>query len=82
MLGVLRIGYGMESMEFITGGRLLRFLNHADMGTIIPDSGIIGGFSESDLPIIGNNQPVIKFFFCFVLKLSNFKQLNFFLNLF
>ncbi|GFX68318.1 beta-sarcoglycan [Trichonephila clavipes] len=59
LLSVLRIGYGMESMEFITGGRLLRFLNHADMGTVIPDSGVIGGFTESDLPITGDNQPII-----------------------
>lgn len=48
----------MESMEFIRSGRLLRFLNHADMGTVIPDTGIIGGFTESDLPIVGDNQPV------------------------
>lgn len=48
----------MESMEFIRSGRLLRFLNHADMGTVIPDTGIIGGFAESDLPIVGDNQPV------------------------
>lgn len=55
---MLRIGYGMESMEFIRTGRLLRFLNHADMGTVVPDTGIIGGFAESDLPIVGDNQPV------------------------
>lgn len=58
LLSVLRIGYGMESMEFIRSGQLLRFLNHADMGTVIPDTGIIGGFAESDLPIVGDNQPV------------------------
>lgn len=52
----------MESMEFIRSGKLLRFLNHADMGTVIPETGIIGGFAESDLPIIGDNQPVIFFF--------------------
>ncbi|GIY04030.1 hypothetical protein CEXT_343431 [Caerostris extrusa] len=59
LLSILRIGYGMESMEFITGGKLLRFLSHADMGTVIPDSGVIGGFIGSDLPIIGDNQPII-----------------------
>jgi beta-sarcoglycan len=59
LLSVLRIGYGMESMEFIRTGRLLRFLNHADMGMVIPDTGIIGGFAESDLPIVGDNQPII-----------------------
>lgn len=48
----------MESMEFIRSGRLLRFLNHADMGSVIPDTGIIGGFADSDLPIVGDNQPV------------------------
>ncbi|XP_015919864.1 beta-sarcoglycan isoform X2 [Parasteatoda tepidariorum] len=59
LLSVLRIGYGMESMEFIRYGKLLRFLNHADMGTITPDTGVIGGFSDSDLPIIGDNKPII-----------------------
>lgn len=54
----------MESMEFIRSGRLLRFLNHADMGTVIPDTGIIGGFAESDLPIIGDNQPVSFLLYC------------------
>lgn len=48
-------------MEFIRSGRLLRFLNHADMGTVVPDTGIIGGFAESDLPIVGDNQPVSSF---------------------
>lgn len=59
LLSVLRIGYGMESMEFIRPGMLLRFLNHADMGTVVPESGIIGGFADRDLPIVGDTQPVI-----------------------
>ncbi|XP_067134188.1 beta-sarcoglycan [Centruroides vittatus] len=59
LLSVLRIGYGMESMEFIRPGLLLRFLHHADMGRVLSSSGIIGGFAEKDLPIIGDSQPVI-----------------------
>lgn len=64
----------MESMEFIRSGRLLRFLNHADMGTVIPDTGIIGGFAESDLPIVGDNQPVSFLFYkiIFFLKIEIF----------
>lgn len=62
----------MESMEFIRSGRLLRFLNHADMGTVIPDTGIIGGFAESDLPIIGDNQPVSFLLYFHFIKLIFF----------
>lgn len=28
------------------------------MGMVVPDTGIIGGFADSDLPIVGDNQPV------------------------
>lgn len=59
LLGVLRIGYGMESLEFLPSGRLLRFLNNADLGTVIPHKGVIGGFKDTDLHIIGESQPVV-----------------------
>lgn len=58
LLGVLRIGYGMESLEFLPSGQLLRFLNHADLGTVIPHRGVIGGFKDKDLHITGESQPV------------------------
>ncbi|KAH7955167.1 hypothetical protein HPB49_024973 [Dermacentor silvarum] len=57
LLGVLRIGYGMESLEFLPSGRLLRFLNNADLGTVVPHKGVIGGFKDTDLHIIGESQP-------------------------
>ncbi|XP_037568644.1 beta-sarcoglycan [Dermacentor silvarum] len=59
LLGVLRIGYGMESLEFLPSGRLLRFLNNADLGTVVPHKGVIGGFKDTDLHIIGESQPVV-----------------------
>ncbi|KAH7969572.1 hypothetical protein HPB52_019722 [Rhipicephalus sanguineus] len=59
LLGVLRIGYGMESLEFLPSGQLLRFLNNADLGTVIPHKGVIGGFKDTDLHIIGESQPVV-----------------------
>ncbi|XP_076320831.1 sarcoglycan beta isoform X3 [Tachypleus tridentatus] len=59
LLSVLRIGYGMESLEFISHGLLLRFLNHADLGKVIPAYGVVAGFGNEDLTLTGNNQKVI-----------------------
>ncbi|XP_077558669.1 sarcoglycan beta isoform X3 [Haemaphysalis longicornis] len=59
LLGVLRIGYGMESLEFLPTGRLLRFLSNADLGTVVPHQGVIGGFKDTDLHITGESQPVV-----------------------
>ncbi|UYV64105.1 SGCB [Cordylochernes scorpioides] len=59
LLSVLRIGYGMESLELVPPGLLLRFLNHVDLGTVVPSTGEVGGLPDRDLPIIGlDNQPI------------------------
>ncbi|XP_064481476.1 beta-sarcoglycan-like [Ornithodoros turicata] len=59
LLGVLRIGYGMESLEFLPGQHVLRFLNNADLGTVIPHQGVVSGFQGQDLRVTGESQPVI-----------------------
>ncbi|KAM7291054.1 beta-sarcoglycan [Ixodes scapularis] len=59
LVGVLRIGYGMESLEFLPGAQLVRFLNNADLGRVILHKGVIGAFKDSDLTITGNAHPVI-----------------------
>lgn len=59
LLTVLRIGYGMESMEFIRPGRLLRFLNEADLGIVVAHTGTIGGFAGENMVITGDSQSVI-----------------------
>ncbi|CAN7937689.1 unnamed protein product [Ixodes hexagonus] len=57
LVGVLRIGYGMESLEFLPGAQLVRFLNNADLGSVILHKGVLGAFKDSDLTFTGNNQP-------------------------
>lgn len=57
LVGVLRIGYGMESLEFLPGAQLVRFLNNADLGRVILHKGVIGAFKDSDLTITGNAHP-------------------------
>ncbi|EEC13237.1 sarcoglycan, putative, partial [Ixodes scapularis] len=64
LVGVLRIGYGMESLEFLPGAQLVRFLNNADLGRVILHKGVIGAFKDSDLTITGNAHPAsLKIFF-------------------
>lgn len=58
LLGVLHLGYGMQSLEFMPPGWLIRFLQNADIKTVIPINGIVGGFKGEDLHIYGNDQPV------------------------
>lgn len=55
LLSVLRIGYGMEGLEFIPSGQLLKFLVPSDFETIIPVDGRVGGFANHDLDIMGSN---------------------------
>uniref|UniRef100_T1J3F8 Beta-sarcoglycan n=1 Tax=Strigamia maritima TaxID=126957 RepID=T1J3F8_STRMM len=55
LLSVLRIGYGMEGLEFLPSGDLLKFLVPSDLNYVIPAQGIIGGFINRDLNIYGSN---------------------------
>lgn len=59
LLGVLRLGYGTESFEFFPPGRLLRFLTPSHLDHVISLDGNIGGFSNENLHIVSNEQPII-----------------------
>ncbi|CAM1302828.1 SGCB (predicted) [Pycnogonum litorale] len=58
MLSILKLGYGMQSMEFIPNGFLLKFLEKADLGRITISDGIVGSFSGQNMTIVGHNQAV------------------------
>ncbi|GAB6033648.1 hypothetical protein CHUAL_013711 [Chamberlinius hualienensis] len=59
LMGVLRLAYGLESLEFIPKGLLIRFLENCNIDVVIPANGLVGGFKGEDLNIYGNNQPIM-----------------------
>ena len=63
LLGILNINRnGMESMEFISDGELLRFLGESDMGDVFPVLNTVGGLPDQTLEVSGmdNNEVFLR----------------------
>ncbi|XP_076060065.1 sarcoglycan beta isoform X2 [Oratosquilla oratoria] len=58
VMGVLRLGYGMESVEFIPGERVTKFFGHTDLGNIYKRDGIIYGYNDFPFAIEGDRSKV------------------------
>ncbi|XP_050720026.1 beta-sarcoglycan-like [Eriocheir sinensis] len=57
-MGVLRLGYGMESIELLPGTQTTKFYGNANLGNIIKKDGIIYGYSDTPFSISGDNSKV------------------------
>ncbi|KAF5286818.1 hypothetical protein FQA39_LY00351 [Lamprigera yunnana] len=59
ILGVLRLGQGMQSLELISKEDVLKFMGETDLGNIYKRDGKIEGFSNIPVEIIADNGSVI-----------------------
>lgn len=59
ILGVLRIGSGMESIELIPQEQTLKFFGEADLGNIHKQDGIMRNFNDENLDITAENSSVL-----------------------
>ncbi|KAK7070706.1 hypothetical protein SK128_019182 [Halocaridina rubra] len=57
-MGVLRLGYGMESIEFLPGSSAVKFYGRTDLGNIFKRDGIIHSYSDVPFSIQGDNSKV------------------------
>uniref|UniRef100_A0A0P4WDF8 Beta-sarcoglycan n=1 Tax=Scylla olivacea TaxID=85551 RepID=A0A0P4WDF8_SCYOL len=57
-MGVLRLGYGMESIELLPGTQTTKFYGNANLGNIIKKDGIIYGYSDTEFSINGDDSKV------------------------
>ncbi|CAL4146361.1 unnamed protein product [Meganyctiphanes norvegica] len=57
-MGVLRLGYGMESIEIIPGQRMSKFYGHTDLGNIVKKDGILNSYADAPFSITGDNSKV------------------------
>ncbi|KAF2352496.1 Sarcoglycan complex subunit protein [Trinorchestia longiramus] len=58
-MGVLRLGIGMESIEFITENpRMLKFFGKADLGVVQQQNGVVSSYAGEPLTIVGDNSQV------------------------
>lgn len=55
ILGVLKLGQGMESLELIPEAAALKFLGETDLGNIYKRDGKLEGFFDVPVEIIGDN---------------------------
>ncbi|KAK3859588.1 hypothetical protein Pcinc_031394 [Petrolisthes cinctipes] len=55
---VLRLGYGMESIELIPGKRVTKFYGRTDLGNIYKRDGLIYSYADTPFSIRGNNSKV------------------------
>lgn len=59
ILGVLRIGSGMESIELIPQEQALKFFGEADLGNIHKQDGVMENFLNENLDITAENTSVL-----------------------
>ncbi|XP_018016474.1 beta-sarcoglycan [Hyalella azteca] len=58
-MGVLRLGIGMESIEFITSDeRMLKFFGMADLGIIQQQNGAVSSYAGEPLSIVADNSQI------------------------
>ncbi|KAG7177074.1 beta-sarcoglycan-like [Homarus americanus] len=57
-MGVLRLGYGMESIEFLPGTETTKFYGRADLGNVDKRDGLIYSYSDTPFSIQGDNSKV------------------------
>ncbi|XP_047492241.1 beta-sarcoglycan-like [Penaeus chinensis] len=57
-MGVLRLGYGMESIEILPDTRATKFYGRADLGNVYKKDGIIYGYADVPFSIQGDNSKV------------------------
>lgn len=57
-MGVLRLGYGMESIELLPGTHTTKFYGRADLGNIYKKDGLIYSYSDTPFSIQGDNSKV------------------------
>ena len=47
---------GMETLEFTPNGRLLRFIGHSDLDSIVPLGGVVSGLPRQNLELSAEQQ--------------------------
>lgn len=60
ILGVLRLGYGMNSLELIPEALAIKFYGNTDLGHLYKIDGKINGFSDSSVEIKGDDNGSIQ----------------------
>lgn len=55
ILGVLRLGQGMESLELVPEYYAVKFFGHTDLDHIYKRDGLIEGFEDEPIEILGQN---------------------------
>lgn len=58
ILGVLRLGQGMESLEIVPDSSLLKFYKNTDLDQLYKRDGKLEGFSDIPMEITGNMAPI------------------------
>lgn len=58
ILGVLRLGQGMESLELISEDNLIKFFGSTDLDVLYKRDGHLEGFSDVPVEVIGDESPV------------------------
>ena len=59
IINVLKIGpQGMEAIEFLPLESAIKLFGNADLGNVYQHSGVISGFAEEDLAIVGQDASV------------------------
>lgn len=59
ILGVLRLGQGMESLELVPEASLIKFFGNTDLDRIFKRDGKLESFNDAPLKLTGNNGSVI-----------------------
>ncbi|XP_066942092.1 beta-sarcoglycan [Macrobrachium rosenbergii] len=57
-MGVLRLGYGMESLEFLPESSATKFYGRADLGNVYKKDGLIYSYTDVPFSIQGDNSKV------------------------
>lgn len=58
ILGVLRLGNGMESLELVPQESTINFFGAVDLGSVYKHDGLLEGFEDDPIEIIGDNGSV------------------------
>ncbi|XP_067012864.1 beta-sarcoglycan [Anabrus simplex] len=59
ILGVLRLGQGMESLELVPEGNLVMFYGNSDLDRVYKHDGKLEGFNECPVEMTGDNASVL-----------------------
>lgn len=59
MVGVLRIGNGMQSVEFLPGDNAIKLFGNVDLGRIFKQNGIMKGFEEENMDISADDNSLL-----------------------